>query len=122
MIHCLPKLNLRALATGLCAASSMFVAAACNDTVSEPDLENMGVATLQQQLGGLFGFRPLSQEPIPAPTGGHILDQAAAVRLGKAFFWDIQAGSDGQLACAGCHFDGGADSRRFNTINPGFDN
>ena len=47
------------------------------------------------------------------------MNKAAAVRLGKAFFWDVQAGSDGEVACATCHFHGGADSRKLNTINPG---
>jgi cytochrome c peroxidase len=70
----------------------------------------------------VFSLRPLSKEPVPQPVGGHVVDQAAAVRLGKALFWDVQAGSDGQTACASCHFRGGADDRLVNTINPGFDN
>ena len=39
-------------------------------------------------------------------------DQAAAVRLGKALFWDTQVGSDNgaAYACASCHYQGGADS------------
>jgi cytochrome c peroxidase len=39
--------------------------------------------------------------------------------LGKALFWDQQAGSDGN-ACASCHFVAGADTRLKNQINPGF--
>jgi cytochrome c peroxidase len=39
--------------------------------------------------------------------------------LGKALFWDKEAGSDG-VACAGCHFSAGADSRIVNQLNPGF--
>ena len=65
--------------------------------------------------------RPLSTEPVPQPSGGHIIDQAAAVRLGKSLFWDIQVGSDGQTACATCHAVAGADDRKINTINPGPD-
>jgi cytochrome c peroxidase len=42
-----------------------------------------------------------------------------AVLLGKTFFWDQQGGSDGN-ACASCHFHAGADVRRTNQINPGF--
>jgi cytochrome c peroxidase len=38
--------------------------------------------------------------------------------LGKALFWDQQAGSDGN-ACASCHFHAGADSRLTNQISPG---
>ncbi len=62
---------------------------------------------------------PLASVPIPSPQGGDIVDHDAAVRLGKALFWDIQTGSDGQTACASCHFAAGADSRRKNTVNPG---
>jgi cytochrome c peroxidase len=42
-----------------------------------------------------------------------------AVILGKALFWDIQAGSNG-MACGSCHFHAGADTRLTNQINPGF--
>jgi cytochrome c peroxidase len=62
---------------------------------------------------------PLSQVAVPQPIGGDIVDQAAAIRLGKALFWDIQVGGDGQTACASCHFIAGADNRVINTINPG---
>ena len=62
---------------------------------------------------------PLSAVTVPRPAGGDVVDEAAAVRLGKALFWDVQAGSDGRTACATCHFHAGADSRRRNTIHPG---
>jgi cytochrome c peroxidase len=55
------------------------------------------------------------------PATGDISDAAAAIRLGKALFWDIQVGGDGQQACASCHFHAGADDRRLNTLNPGGD-
>jgi len=42
-----------------------------------------------------------------------------ALALGKALFWDEQAGSDGQ-ACASCHFHAGADPRITGQLNPGF--
>jgi len=45
--------------------------------------------------------------------------KAWGVVLGKALFWDQQSGSDG-VACAGCHFHAGADTRLKNQINPGF--
>ncbi|MBX3208494.1 MAG: hypothetical protein KF764_25845 [Labilithrix sp.] len=47
-----------------------------------------------------------------------IKDRAAALRLGKALFWDQQVGSDGQ-ACASCHFHAGADNRSKSQLNPG---
>jgi cytochrome c peroxidase len=61
---------------------------------------------------------PLSVRPIIADTSWIIVDKLAAQQLGKAFFWDSQAGSDGQ-ACASCHFHAGADLRNKNQINPG---
>lgn len=42
-----------------------------------------------------------------------------AIILGKALFWDLQAGSDGN-ACGSCHFHAGADTRLTNQLNPGF--
>ncbi len=67
----------------------------------------------------IFDLAPLSSLSPPSMEGSHIVDSAAAIRLGKALFWDRQAGSDGQTACASCHFNAGADSRRFNTVSPG---
>ncbi|MDV6343332.1 cytochrome-c peroxidase [Nitrosomonas sp. Is37] len=49
---------------------------------------------------------------------GIVTDREAAIALGKMFFWDQQAGSDGQ-ACASCHFAGGADTRIKNQYSPG---
>jgi cytochrome c peroxidase len=51
--------------------------------------------------------------------GTYIADMTSAIQLGKALFWDIQAGSDAKVACATCHFQGGADVRAKNQINPG---
>jgi len=65
------------------------------------------------------GLAPLASVAVPQPIGGDIVNQAAAVRLGKALFWDIQLGGDGQIACATCHFHAGADNRVINTVNPG---
>jgi len=58
---------------------------------------------------------------IPEPLGldEFIKDRDAAIRLGKAFFWDMQVGSDGVQACASCHFRAGADPRSRNQLSPG---
>jgi cytochrome c peroxidase len=58
--------------------------------------------------------------PVPEPPdlGDFVMDRSAAIALGKAFFWDMSAGSDGIQACASCHFHAGADSRVKNQINP----
>ena len=42
-------------------------------------------------------------------------------RLGKALFWDIQAGSDSKTACATCHYNGGVDARARNQMYDGHD-
>jgi cytochrome c peroxidase len=47
-----------------------------------------------------------------------LVDNERAIALGKALFWDMQAGSDGQ-ACASCHFSAGADNRARNQLSPG---
>jgi cytochrome c peroxidase len=62
----------------------------------------------------------LKAVPIPPVPGlnNYVQDEAKAILLGKALFWDMQSGSDGQ-ACASCHFHAGADNRIKNTLNPG---
>lgn len=57
--------------------------------------------------------------PRPPNLSEFVRDEAAAIRLGKALFWDMQVGSDGETACATCHFHAGADSRTKNQVNPG---
>jgi cytochrome c peroxidase len=52
-----------------------------------------------------------------AAANGISVQRAALRALGKALFWDQQAGSDGQ-ACATCHFLAGGDNRTINTLNP----
>ncbi len=48
-----------------------------------------------------------------------IVDKNAAIQLGKALFWDTAVSSDGQIACASCHFHAGADARTQNQLSPG---
>jgi cytochrome c peroxidase len=76
----------------------------------------------QTSLNGPFEV-PLSLKtvPVPEPTnlGEFVTDRAAAIRLGKALFWDMQVGSDGIVACATCHFHAGADNRIKNQLHPG---
>lgn len=59
--------------------------------------------------------------PVPEPSNlaNFVVDKAAAIRLGKALFWDMQLGSDGRTACASCHFHAGADNRSRNQVSPG---
>jgi cytochrome c peroxidase len=61
------------------------------------------------------------QVPLPADLGRFVKDFDVAMALGKALFWDMQVGGDGQVACATCHYSAGVDARTVNTVNPGFD-
>jgi cytochrome c peroxidase len=62
----------------------------------------------------------LKSAPLQKPDlSGYIQDEKAAVALGKALFWDQQMGSDGQTACASCHYQAGADIRSKDTVSPG---
>jgi cytochrome c peroxidase len=56
--------------------------------------------------------------PLPKDLDKYIKDKKSAIQLGKAFFWDMQVGSDGKTACASCHFHAGVDNRTRNTIAP----
>jgi cytochrome c peroxidase len=69
------------------------------------------------QLRSLRGIRPAD----PKELARFVRDREAAIALGKALFWDMQAGSDGQ-ACASCHFHAGADNRNINQLSPGLNN
>ncbi|MBD2435232.1 cytochrome-c peroxidase [Nostoc sp. FACHB-110] len=57
--------------------------------------------------------------PEPDNLSEFIKDKLAAIKLGKALFWDMQVGSDGITSCATCHFHAGADNRAKNQIAPG---
>jgi cytochrome c peroxidase len=57
--------------------------------------------------------------PAPSNLGEFVKDNAMAIALGKALFWDMQVGSDGIQACASCHFRAGADPRSKNQVSPG---
>jgi len=76
--------------------------------------------TLLLQGGAWAVPYPLNKIPVPEPAGlsRFVKDKGAAIRLGKALFWDMQAGSDGVQACASCHYSAGADSRLTNQLNP----
>ena len=63
----------------------------------------------------------LKEFPVPEPADlqTYVRNRNLAIGLGKAFFWDMQVGSDGVQACASCHFRAGADPRSINQLNPG---
>ncbi|MFN7918561.1 MAG: cytochrome c peroxidase [Bryobacteraceae bacterium] len=71
-----------------------------------------GVAASAQPI------RSLKNVAVPEPPGldAYVRDKSTLVALGKALFWDMQAGSDGRTACATCHFHAGADHRAQNQL------
>src|SRR4051794_6039650 len=80
----------------------------------------LAVSVADARKGGSGGLAPLRADsaPVPPDIARFIRDEASAVQLGKALFWDMQAGSDGKTACASCHFSAGADNRSRNQVNP----
>ena len=59
--------------------------------------------------------------PEPLDLNDYVADREAAIRLGKALFWDVRLGTDGQTACATCHHHAGVDSRTRGIAHPGAD-
>ncbi|MHC5771021.1 MAG: cytochrome c peroxidase [Nostoc sp.] len=70
---------------------------------------------------GISTLASLKTVSVPEPDnlGDFIKDKVAAIKLGKALFWDMQVGSDGKTSCATCHFHAGADNESKNQISPG---
>ena len=79
--------------------------------------------TTNSASGQGFFERSLKSIPVPEPLSlnDYIADREAAIRLGKALFWDVRVGTDGKTACATCHHQAGSDSRVSNIANPGAD-
>jgi len=109
----------------ICGATAVFITAASLLTeptaAQAPQCPAQHVSIEQKpQLCTLAGQAPLpptlnGQDLV---TAGVIVNRQVAQQLGKALYWDIQIGSDGQ-ACASCHFHAGADIRIANQANPG---
>jgi cytochrome c peroxidase len=57
--------------------------------------------------------------PEPPNLGEFVKNKPAAIALGKALFWDVQVGSNGNQSCASCHFHAGVDTRAKNQLSPG---
>jgi cytochrome c peroxidase len=82
-----------------------------------PTMPLMALTTVPNPV---FPVNPLTGAPaLRDDLVQYIADPDAAIRLGKALFWDMQAGSDNKVACATCHFQAGADRRDKNQLSPG---
>jgi len=99
----LKLLSQRLLPSLALALSMLFAAKAFAHGETPPSLKGMSIIPTPGLLDG--------RNPI-------VVDQSAAIELGKALFWDTQVGSDG-IACASCHFHAGADARSRNQLSPG---
>src|SRR3954452_23271686 len=78
------------------------------------------VTSLKTIASPVLGVDPKRGTPVVrADLTSYVADTQAAIQLGKAFFWEMQAGSDGKTSCATCHFNGGQDTRSQNGLNPG---
>jgi len=106
---------------GLFVTSPVTMNAATPLAASEPPRE--GTCDLADELFPDHNPGPgsLKEIGVPEPTNlrTYVRSRDVAIALGKAFFWDMQVGSDGVQACASCHFRGGADPRSVNQVNPG---
>ena len=105
-------MRIRSKATGLIAgAGALYVAAI------------LTMAVVDAQQNSKLTLEPTSEKalvvPEPPNLADFVADKQAAIVLGKAMFWDQQASSDNQMACASCHFHAGADDRVKNQVNPG---
>jgi cytochrome c peroxidase len=111
----------------------LFVAIAVRGLPAAQELLYTCVGGFTEEVAPPVFLSPLSGVenpviPIDPLTGKRVLREdlveyvanlEAAIRLGKAFFWDMQAGSDNKTTCATCHFHGGQDGRTRNLLNPG---
>lgn len=89
--------------------------------LAPPALPPILLASLKTVPNPIFPPNEVTGVPaLRADLANYIANVPAAIQLGKALFWDMQAGSDNKTACATCHYQAGADPvRTRNQINPG---
>ena len=109
---CSPAVNLLAavaLALAGCGGSGSVDSPPPAASISIPPVPADSIARLVAAAGA----------PMPANLDTFVKNTDAAIQLGKALFWDMQVGSDGEQACASCHHHAGADARVFNMVHAG---
>lgn len=107
MVKPLPGVTSLALAITLWVGTSWAVEAPVDTTTPRSEAQAHSVDALDTV-----------EVPRPSNLEDFVRDERAAIALGKALFWDMQVGSDGQ-ACASCHFHAGGDNREKNQLSPG---
>ena len=106
----------------LCATTlAIFITTICSDPVIAQRGKGKNNQDPPPPPPEEHSLQSLGQVPVPRPSNleDFISNEAAAIQLGKALFWDMQVGSDNFTACATCHFHAGADNRAKNQISPG---
>jgi cytochrome c peroxidase len=121
----------------LCLAALLLLLSVSGTRIMQAQTQTQTIACpsgfTEEMVPLLTGLTALSAVPNPViprdPVTGapllredladYVANLGAAIRLGKAFFWDMQAGSDRQTACATCHFQAGQDGRMRNQLHPG---
>jgi cytochrome c peroxidase len=84
-------------------------------------IATVGAQTVKRPMVAPSSLKGLAV-PEPPNLADFVLNRPAAIALGKALFWDMQASSDNVQACASCHFHAGADNRVKNELDPGLNN
>jgi cytochrome c peroxidase len=102
--------------------TARFVAAATAVYVGAFALVGVRAQTDKRPMVPSTSLMKLAPAVQPPNIGDFIQDNQAAIVLGKALFWDMQASSDNSLACASCHFHAGADDRVKNQMDPNLKN
>lgn len=104
-----------AVTVGACAYAMAFGSSVVRAQIQDLQHQQQAIEPL------IRGPQSLKGVPVPEPPnlGDFVMDRQAAIVLGKALFWDMNAGSDETQACASCHFNAGADTRIKNQLNPG---
>ena len=110
------KLSDALIALTLFALAVVPVSAQFIETPTDPppSAKELDLPTIIETISELA----LVDDATPDGANGFIKDEAAAILLGKALFWDMQMGSD-EVACATCHYHAGADNRDTNQVSPG---
>src|SRR4051812_30546224 len=92
----------------------------CNTGFNEEALPPVLLTSLQAVPNPVIPVDPITgARVLRGDLVDFIANQDAAIRLGKALFWDMQVGSDNKVACGTCHFQAGQDGRTRNQFNPG---
>jgi len=121
LLTCLAALLLFVSAAGVkvMQAQTQTTTSTCYGGFTEEAVPPVLLTSLQGIENPLLPKDLAGQVVLRADLAAYVANLPAAIRLGKALFWDMQVGSDNKTACATCHFQAGQDGRVRNQVNPG---